>query len=200
MNRVAKLSAVTVMSSILLASAAALACGGHDGEPGKGPLTRMDANADGKVTQAEMIAGFTARFDAADTNKDGTVTPAERAAAHTAHMEERITALDTNKNGSIERSEAQGPLAHFFDAVDTDKSGALSNAELESHRAAFEKDHPRKDRTGDEEPATKAAVVTKATEHFKRLDNNGDGVLSGEELARRHGGFGRGRRHAHHAG
>jgi Ca2+-binding EF-hand superfamily protein len=200
MNRIATLSAVTVMSSILLASGAALACGGHDGEPGKGPLTRMDANADGKVTQAEMIAGFTARFEAADTNKDGTVTPAERTLAHAAHVKERVTALDTNKNGSIERSEAQGPLAHFFDAVDTDKNGALSSVEMEAHRAAFEKGHPRKDHAEDREPATKAAVVSKATEHFKRLDNNGDGVLSGEELARGHGGFGRGKRHAHHAG
>lgn len=45
---------------------------------------RADANKDGKVTEAEMLAGALARFDATDANKDGVITPDERRAARQA--------------------------------------------------------------------------------------------------------------------
>ncbi len=44
-------------------------------------FARLDANKDGKMTQAEFSAKLLDMFDRADTNKDGTVTPEERKAA-----------------------------------------------------------------------------------------------------------------------
>jgi len=192
MKRIAIISGLAV-SSALFISAAALAC---DGEGGKGgPMTKWDTNSDGKVTQAEMLASWSARFDAEDTNKDGTVTDAEREAAHTGHMKERLSAMDTNKNGSIEKAEAKGPMERFFDKIDADNNGALSSTELSAHKAQFEKDHPRPEhKDGHKPPATKAELTAKVSEHFKRMDQNGDGVLSGDELAHGH----HGRRHGHH--
>jgi Ca2+-binding EF-hand superfamily protein len=194
MNNVIKLSAIAAVSSALFVGGVALACDGHEHKGGD-TLTQLDTNKDGKVSQPEVLAAWTARFDAADTNKDGTVSDAERTAARAAHMDERLSALDTNKNGSIEQSEAKGPLAHFFSAVDADKSGSLSKAEITAHRAQFQKDHPRGDH-GRKEPTTKQELSALVSEHFKRMDKNGDGALTGDELQHhgRRGGF----RHGEH--
>jgi hypothetical protein len=43
----------------------------------KARFVEMDADKNGKVSQAEFIAGGKARFQAADTDKDGKVTPWE---------------------------------------------------------------------------------------------------------------------------
>lgn len=195
MKRLVSLSALTALSSALFISPVAQACDGHEGKGG--PLTRMDANGDGKVTQQEMLATWTARFEAADTNKDGTVTPEEREAAHGAKMREHLTRMDANKNGSIEKDEAKGPLAHFFAEVDTDKNGTLSSTELAAHKKAHgggRHGHKGGMGKGHDEPKTKAELSAKATEHFKRLDQNADGVLSGDELSKgKHHG-----QHGHH--
>jgi hypothetical protein len=43
----------------------------------KAHFAAMDADKDGKVTQAEFFAGAKARYEAADADKDGKVTPWE---------------------------------------------------------------------------------------------------------------------------
>ena len=43
----------------------------------KARFGEMDTDKNGKVSQAEFIAGGKARFQAADTDKDGKVTPWE---------------------------------------------------------------------------------------------------------------------------
>jgi Ca2+-binding EF-hand superfamily protein len=198
MKNVIKLSAIAAVSSALFMGGVALACEGHEGRGGD-KLTQLDTNKDGKVSQAEMLASWTARFDAADTNKDGTVSDTERSAAHSAHMDERLAGLDANKNGSIDKSEAKGPLEHFFSDIDTDKNGALSKAEITAHRAQMEKDHPRGGH-GPKQAATKAELTTMVTDHFKRMDKNSDGVLTGDELEHHghRGGWRRGGRGHHH--
>jgi Ca2+-binding EF-hand superfamily protein len=193
MKNVIKLSAIAAVSSALFMGGVALACDGHEGKAGD-KLTQLDTDKDGKVSQAEVLAAWTARFDAADTDRDGTVSDAERTAARAAYMDERLSGLDTNKNGSIEQSEARGPLAHFFSDIDADKSGSLSKVELAAHRAQFQKDHPRAGH-GPKEPTTKQELSALASEHFKRMDKNGDGVLTGDEL-QQHGRRGR----FHHRG
>lgn len=50
-------------------------------------LMRADANHDGKLTEAEAVAGTDTVFDRADANHDGTVTPEERQAAMATMMQ-----------------------------------------------------------------------------------------------------------------
>ena len=61
----------------------------HDQIVGGRMLELTDANKDGKVTEAEMVAGALARFDAADSNKDGVLTQEERRAARQAMRAKR---------------------------------------------------------------------------------------------------------------
>ncbi len=57
-------------------------CGG---KKGKRCMTRMDADADGKVTREEFIKGHEAMFDQIDANGDGVIDSAEREAHHMQH-------------------------------------------------------------------------------------------------------------------
>lgn len=198
MNKLVNLSALAALSSALYFSPVAEACDGHEGKGGH-PMSRMDANSDGKVTQAEMLAAMTTRFDEADANKDGKVTPEERESKHAAKMQERLSAMDANKNGSIEKSEARGPLEHFFAEIDTDKNGALSSAELSAHRKNRSEHHGRGDHDDADAPTTKAELSAKVSERFKRLDKNNDGALTEDEFGHGRGGHhgqggGRGRK------
>lgn len=193
MNKLVNLSALAAFSSALYFSPVALACDGHEGKGGP-PLSRMDANSDGKVTQSEMLAAMTERFDEADANKDGKVTPEERASKRAAKMQQRLSALDANKNGSIEKSEARGPLEHFFAEIDSDKNGALSSAELIAHKKNRGEHHGRGDHDDADEPTSKADLSAKVSERFKRLDKNSDGVVTEDEFGHGRGGhYGHGR-------
>jgi Ca2+-binding EF-hand superfamily protein len=54
----------------------------HKGGPDGGHMMMMtDADHDGRISQAEAVAGALKLFDQTDTNHDGTVTPEERHAA-----------------------------------------------------------------------------------------------------------------------
>lgn len=82
--------------------------------------------------------------------------------------------IDANGDGIITREEARGhaSLEQTFDQIDANKDGKLSLEE----RTAF--------RT-----ARKSEVLAKRKErigaNFKKLDGNGDGSLTKEELAKR---------------
>jgi hypothetical protein len=85
---------------------------GHSGGPGFG-LLALDANADGRVTRAELDSAQSARFQAIDANRDGFATPEEfkaarekqHAAASAEMASRRFAALDADKNGQISKTE-----------------------------------------------------------------------------------------------
>jgi len=47
---------------------------------GGGALARMDADQDGRITEAEVLTASRTRFAALDADKDGVLSPAERSA------------------------------------------------------------------------------------------------------------------------
>ncbi|GAB1477940.1 hypothetical protein MASR2M74_04830 [Paracoccaceae bacterium] len=107
-----------------------------------GMFALMDADKDGKVTQAEIDAFKAARFAEADTDKDGKLSPAEllvmREKAETARREAMAKAmvarLDTDKDSLISAEElaAAGPGKGMIERLDTDGDGAVSLAEMEA--------------------------------------------------------------------
>ena len=175
-----KLLLVSVLSALTTVSVAAA-------QPGAAEhFAKLDTNADGVVTTTELEAGALTRFSNADTNKDGKLTADEMKAAFAAHKQERFAKRDANGDGLLERSEVARMPDAFFDKLDTDKSGALSPAELQNahfdHHGKGEFKKLPGDADGDG-VVTKAEAVAGADKMAKKLDTNGDGKLSQDELA-----------------
>lgn len=106
------------------------------GEGMRPSFEQLDADGDGKVTQAELTSHAQARFEAADSDGDGKLSRAEldaRMAARQAAMRTRMIAWrDADGDGSLSMSEiGGGPGEMMFEQADRDGDGAVSRAEFE---------------------------------------------------------------------
>jgi Ca2+-binding EF-hand superfamily protein len=94
---------------------------------------RLDADADGQVTTAEVTAHKTAMFTEADANADGLLDAAERAAMREA-VRQRAAADgvpgDTDGDGNLSLAEftSVNPL---FDRADGNGDGVVTRAEFD---------------------------------------------------------------------
>ncbi|WP_323007473.1 calcium-binding protein [Pseudorhodobacter sp.] len=103
----------------------------------------MDADSDGKVTQAEIAAFNAAKIAAMDTDKDGNLSEAEliagqeqRRAERKAKMAKRMIEMrDANKDGVLSLDEMAPPAdrgIEMFKRADADGDGAISKAEADA--------------------------------------------------------------------
>lgn len=109
--------------------------------PAHGGMMRADANHDGIITRAEMVAEADARFTAMDTNRDGTVTADERAAARDAMRAQRPGGAPPRAGGEMRdggrewtRAETLERAGKRFDRLDTNHDGKLDAAEIAAGR------------------------------------------------------------------
>jgi Ca2+-binding EF-hand superfamily protein len=179
---------VSVLSAISsVGGVAAAQPGGH------GHFEKLDANADGVVTTAELQARVLERWTQSDANQDGKVTADEMKAQFAAHKQERFTKRDANGNGVLERAEVQKMPQEKFAKLDADQSGTLSQAELANGHMKHGGKGPRGEFKGLPGDADKDGAVTKAeatagvAKMAARMDANGDGKLTQDELGRGHG-------------
>ena len=156
-----KLISVALATLLTTASGVALA---QDGAPppqrhgGGGLLMHADANKDGIVTRAELLADVDARFAKFDVNKDGKITADERpghgrmggrrmrggpdgppppgaqGAPAGAPMAHRGPPADTNNDGAITREEQRSQALKIFGYVDRNGDGRIEKAERENFR------------------------------------------------------------------
>jgi hypothetical protein len=132
------------------------------GDPGKmGPgrgmfdFAAMDADKDGKVTQAEITVFRTAEIAGLDADKNGLISEAEFTAQISKRMQDqagalakaRIAAQDVDGDGqmSVEELAARPVPAGLMAKIDTDGDAAISQAEFD---AAKEKMRARMDDRG----------------------------------------------------
>lgn len=104
----------------------------------------MDADGDGKLTQAEIDTFRAAQTAAIDTDGDGLLSAEELAAMHMRaattrandHAARMIEQLDTDGDGKLSAAELAarpmqaGMSTRMFERLDTDKDGAISEAEM----------------------------------------------------------------------
>ncbi len=120
----------------------------HQGGPGQISFETLDANGDGKLTQAELEAQKTARFTATDTNGDGMLSAAEMLAQGKARMGDRmakrmeqrigkmIERRDANGDGmlSISEMEAMPKGDQLFKRLDANGDGAITAEEYAARK------------------------------------------------------------------
>ncbi|MBC2837091.1 EF-hand domain-containing protein [Gemmobacter straminiformis] len=122
------------------------------GGEGMGPMAQfdfaaIDADKDGKITQAEMTAWRASQVIGVDADKDGKLSADELKAMHMARMEERaanmatqmIERLDVDGDGllGVEEMAARPGPAMMFDRIDADGDGAVTQEEVDAARAAM---------------------------------------------------------------
>lgn len=175
-------AAAAGLAVVSVAAVAASAHPGHGGAAGDTPITMMiqahlaglDRNGDGFVTRDEFLSHPSEIFDRLDANHDGRISKDEMAAMAAMHGEHKVCKVQ--KDGDAAPHDvpcaslpgmAGGPgghmammMHHMAAGLDTDHDGRLSFSEFQA---------PMHD-------------------HFSRLDKNGDGYISKDEMPEA-GGF-----------
>jgi hypothetical protein len=118
-------------------------------------LLKYDANHDGTVTRAELIAGLKAEFAAHDTHHNGCLDADQADAINQARVDDdQSTAtpvMDWNQDGCIDYTEFSAAPYSLFDQLDMNHDGKLDPKELQRGGAAKPKD-PNADPDADAPP------------------------------------------------
>jgi len=103
-----------------------------------------------------------------------------------------IDRLDADQNGTLSQDEAKGLLAEKFDTIDVNGDGEIDANELELAREARKgeaKENGQRliaaDTDGNRalsKDEASAAGMEKLVEHFDKVDADGDGEISKEEM------------------
>ncbi|HEY0105017.1 MAG TPA: hypothetical protein VGB91_02955 [Rhizomicrobium sp.] len=97
-------------------------------------LLRYDANRDGILTRAELVAGLHAEFDAYDVNRGNCLGPDQVRAINLVRVQQDASQatplVDWNQDGCIDFSEFSGAALSLFDTIDADGDGRLTAQEL----------------------------------------------------------------------
>lgn len=162
---------------------------GATAAPGK--MAALDLNGDTFVDQTEFLSAANQRFAKMDADGNGAVTKDERRAFRDLQREDRaqlrFEKKDANNDGLISQQEDIDARA----ARDEKREAARAKRQAdrgekqrswEGHRGDRKRFNPDANDDGVVDVAEHSAA---AQQTFTRLDKNGDGVLSADELKRK---------------
>lgn len=190
---------VALSAAALTFSGAALAQAGHQGhrmpmgdmtraqaqERAAEMFTKMDANRDGTLNQADRAARHAAMFARLDADKDGAISKAELEARHREHGGKwRDKAARPGKPALTDAQKAER-RDRMFARLDTDGNGTVSRAEFDAVHAARMarggKRGPAKRMATKDGTITRQAFVENALARFDRADADRDGTVTTAE-------------------
>ncbi len=168
-------------------------------------FAKKDTNGDGALSKDEMPRMPDELFNKLDTDGNGSLTQEElsakrgKSAKRQAHgkshdpavkaerLAKRFAKLDKNGDGSVTREEVPKMPDARFKGIDANGDGALSMDEFNAARQA--KGHGKKGKgmlrgadTNADGKVDVAEAQAAAARHFSKLDKNGDGVVTQDEM------------------
>lgn len=165
-----------------------------------GLVHRLDTAGNGYVTQSEFVAAAQKRFARLDRNGDGKLTPDEldsgrrgqtASGKRAQFAQHRFDPLDANHDGIVTADEFVADAVAKFKELDVAGNGRVTAEEIaNSPRAHARAEHvaahvaKRLDTNGDG-MVSKDEFLAAARERFAKLDRNGDGFLTVDEIGRR---------------
>ena len=134
-----------------------------------GHWKHIDADTDGKISQAEFLSAHASKFTKMDTNGDNMVTPAEKMAFKAAYKKKsaakKFAKIDANKDSVVNETE-------FVEyAVSKHKKSAHDKVKKAKNKYA------KKAKT-----ISLADYTSKGKKMFARIDKNKDGLLTKKEI------------------
>ena len=101
-------------------------------------LVRFDANHDGTLTKAELLAGLRAEFNAADTSGKNCLNPDQARAINEQRVQQDASQatplVDWNQDNCIDFTEYSAAALSLFATLDKNEDGQLSPDELRAGR------------------------------------------------------------------
>ena len=147
-------------------------------------LKQMDKNGDGKVSGDEFPAGR-GRGEGRGRGGSGVGDEAPAAPPTPDEMVATFMAFDKNKDGKLTKSEVPERMQGMFARADADHDGTLTAEEIKAAAAA--QPQPTTARAGGPEgrrgEGGREGGPPRVDVLFSALDRDGDGSLSGDEIA-----------------
>lgn len=138
-----------------------------------------------RIRSFTLLAALTAAPFAAFAQSNGTDT-ATTAAAHPSPFAHMLKKMDNDGDGKISSAEFQAAAAARFAAIDTQGSGKITAAQIATAHGAGERGEKFADRevakVGSDGTITKDQYLAAAQARFAKLDKNGDGFVTADEV------------------
>jgi len=137
-----------------------------------------------KLTLAAALAAFCAAPLAAFAQSND--APATTADTHPSLFDRMLKKMDTDGDGKISSVEFQAAAAARFNAIDTQGTGKITAEQIANSKFAKDRDekfaeHEVK-KIGSNGVITKDQYLAAAQSRFAKLDKNGDGYITADEM------------------
>lgn len=142
-----------------------------------------------KLVFAAAVAAFCTAPLAALAQSAGTAAPAANSQSPMfGHM---LKKMDTDGDGKISSAEFQAAAAARFAAIDTQNTGKITAEQIANSRPASDRAEKFAEhevaKIGSNGVITKDQYLAAAQARFAKLDKNGDGYVTADELPAGHG-------------
>ena len=154
----------------------------------------MDTDRDGQIS-ADEWQGQQETFDRFDANNDGYLTLNEIQGStlggrgRARNRQARLESMDTNRDGQITPEEFQGPVP-TFGVLDANGDGVLAAEELTAGPSGGGRAGRFQAMDANDDGQLSLDEWAGAQQMFRRLDADGDGLLTPDEIPSGRGGRG----------
>jgi len=137
-----------------------------------------------RITSYVLAAALAVAPFVAFAQSNGTTAPA--AATHPSPFAHMLKKMDSDSDGKISSAEFQAAAAARFAAIDTQGTGKITAAQIAAAHGAGERGEKFADRevakVGNDGTITKDQYLAAAQARFAKLDKNGDGYITADEV------------------